>query len=57
MKMSQRLSDREYHEALTRPDARRAMELRCEETGHDFENGLTAAFRFVLVCKWCGERR
>jgi hypothetical protein len=55
--MSARLSDREYYSVLNKPDARRAMELRCEEAGHDFENGLTAAFQFVLVCKWCGERR
>lgn len=52
-----RLSDREYYAALNKPDARRAMELRCEEAGHEFENCLSWNFQVYQECKWCGERR
>lgn len=55
--MTPRLNDREYNAIINRPEARQAMALRCEETGHDRENGLTASLRLVLVCKWCGEQR
>jgi hypothetical protein len=34
-----------------------AMRGRCEEQGHQFENGMSAAFQMVEICKWCGERR
>lgn len=32
-----------------------AQRARCEEQGHDWENGCTAMFQIVQVCKWCGE--
>jgi hypothetical protein len=42
-------------ELLNRPDVQEAMALRCAEQGHEWEPGLTVMFRFVRVCKWCGE--
>jgi len=34
----------------------RAMEKRCIEEGHAWENGCTVFFELVKICKWCGER-
>lgn len=53
--MSARLTDREYAEVLNRPDAQRAMALRCEEDGHNWENCMSATFQLYQACKWCGE--
>ena len=43
-----------YEAIRYKPDVVLAMEARCEEDGHDYENGLTASMQFVQVCKWCG---
>lgn len=34
-----------------------AMQLRCTEQGHEYENGLDAMFHFLRICKWCGHRK
>lgn len=34
----------------------KAMEERCNEQGHEWENGCTVFFQLVKICKWCGER-
>lgn len=34
-----------------------AMEKRCEEQGHEYENGLTMFFQVIMVCKWCGKSK
>jgi len=39
------------------PAEQEVMRIRCEEESHTWENGLTATFSFVEICKWCGERR
>lgn len=55
--MPPRLSDREYEAVLSKHDAVRAMRLRCDEAGHDWENCCSWDFRVYQECKWCGERR
>lgn len=47
---------RRARDLLARPDVREAMRIRCEEQGHDRENGLTAFLQMVYICKWCGDR-
>ena len=32
------------------------MKKRCEDEGHRWENGVTAFFQMVFICKWCGFR-
>ncbi len=42
-------------ELLTRDDIQEAMQERCEEQGHDYENCCSAMFRIYQRCKWCGK--
>ena len=42
---------------LGKPDVIEAMRIRCEETDHDWEPGMTWFFQIIRVCKWCGEKR
>lgn len=46
-----------YEKIRHNPDVVLAMSVRCEEERHDWEQGLTAVFRPVLICKWCGGRK
>ncbi len=39
------------------PDVVQAMEARCEESGHDFENCCSAMMQIYQACKWCGQTR
>ena len=55
--MNARLTDREYGELMSKEPVRRAMSLRCEEAGHDWENCCSIMFQVYQECKWCGERR
>lgn len=32
-----------------------AMQDRCHEQGHDFQNCCSLLFRVYRKCKWCGE--
>jgi hypothetical protein len=48
---------KQVERSLQLPDIQTAMRGRCEEQGHQMENGLTAVFRLVEICKWCGYRR
>jgi hypothetical protein len=44
--------------ALHKPEVQLAMRGRCEEQGHDWENGASfLPLRVYRFCKWCGERR
>jgi hypothetical protein len=53
-----RLTDREYHEMMNTEVVRKAMQLRCEETGdHDYENCCSWNFQVYQECRWCGARR
>jgi hypothetical protein len=47
----------EWKRLSSLPDVKRAMQIRCEVQDHDWENGLTVLFQFVLVCRWCGGYR
>jgi hypothetical protein len=39
------------------PDVQLAMRARCEEQGHEWENGADfMPLRAFLICKWCGVR-
>ena len=56
--MSTLLSDREYNSLMNEEPVRKAMSLRCEETGdHDYENCCSWNFQVYQECKWCGKRR
>jgi len=33
-----------------------AMQARCDEQGHEWENRCSALFQVYQACKWCGER-
>ena len=55
--MTARLTDREYEELLRNAKVRKAMTIRCEEQGHDWENACSVFLQFYQECKWCGERR
>lgn len=52
-----RLNDREYQKLMSDDKVRQAMQLRCEEERHDFENCCSMMFHVYQECKWCGERR
>ena len=57
--MSFQVEDRleQIKQALRSPTVQDAMRFRCEETSHDWENGLTVMFQVIQVCKWCQSRR
>jgi hypothetical protein len=46
-----------YEKVQNAPDVRLAMQARCEEQGHDWENCCSSMFQIYMACKWCGERR
>ena len=48
---------REIEKALRDPKVELAMEGRCEEQGHQWENGGDMFVRPYQFCKWCGERK
>lgn len=48
----------ELEKVLHKPDVQLAMRGRCEEQGHDWENGASfMPLRAFMFCKWCGVRR
>ena len=46
-----------YERIRYEPDVVLAMEARCEEDGHDFENCCGVTFTIYQQCKWCGQTR
>jgi hypothetical protein len=47
-----------FERIQNKPDVQLAMRARCEEQGHEWENGATFLPLSVFqLCKWCGERR
>lgn len=50
---------KEVEAVLRKSDVQVAMRGRCEEQGHQFDNG--ADFfplpRVFMICRWCGERK
>jgi hypothetical protein len=48
---------KEVEDVLRKPDVKTAMRGRCEEQGHDWENGADVMFNVYQFCKWCGKRR
>lgn len=47
----------QIEKALNNPDVLLAMKGRCEEQGHEWENGCDPMFRLSHQCKWCGETK
>jgi hypothetical protein len=48
---------REFEKIQHLPDVKLAMQARCEEQGHEWENACSMFMQVYQVCKWCGERR
>lgn len=48
---------KEYERVANEPMVIKAMQARCEEQGHEFENCCSMTFRLYQSCKWCGEER
>ena len=45
----------EVERVINNPDVKIAMKGRCEEQGHDWENGADfIPLRVYQYCKWCG---
>ncbi len=36
---------------------RQAMQARCNEQGHEWENCCSVMFEIYKKCKWCGETK
>lgn len=56
-RLSQKIAWQEGYDRAKRDEVRRAMEERCAEQGHDYENCRSFMFRVYQRCKWCGEER
>ena len=35
---------------------REAMSIRCEESGHEYENCMSIMFHVYRGCRWCGHK-
>lgn len=48
---------KQYEKVSGDPNVKLAMRCRCEEQGHDWEQGATfMPLRAFLICKWCGSK-
>lgn len=51
------IQEQELRKLLNDPDVQRAMQMRCDESGHEWENGMTSWLQIISICRWCGERK
>ena len=56
-KLAARIAWQQGYDRAKRDEVQKAMEERCDEQGHDYENCLSAMFQYYQRCKWCGEKR
>lgn len=44
---------KQYEAIRSKPDVVLAMQARCAEQGHEWENCATVTLRVYRACKWC----
>jgi hypothetical protein len=47
----------DYDVSRASAETRDAMQDRCAEQGHQYENCCSAMFQIYQRCKWCGDSR